>query len=359
MMEKAGVAHLVAYGSERTGSAVQWLSEWPVTREAALVLTHGEPLRLLVQHYNHLPNARLIASDSEVEWGGPSTIDKLGEILGARIADGQKVGIVGPLGYRDHRDLVESVGDLVSLDREYQRLRLVKSPEEIERLEVAARLSDQGVEALAAEAGAGMDERQLAGIIESAYLSEGGTNHIHYFAATSMADPSICVPAQFHSTRRLRTGDILFAEISAAFWGYAGQVLRSFTISADPTPLYTELHQAADAAFDAIAAATRPGAHVRELVEASSVIEEMGFTTYDDLVHGYGGGYLPPVLGSRSRPNRPIPEMTLEEGMILVIQPNVITIDEMAGVQTGGLVVVTGDGHRSLQSAPRGLRRLG
>ena len=85
VMDAAGVAHLVAYGSERTGSAVQWLSEWPVTREAALVVTPGDPLHLLVQHYNHLPNARRIAADSVVEWGGPSTVTRLGEILNARM----------------------------------------------------------------------------------------------------------------------------------------------------------------------------------------------------------------------------------------------------------------------------------
>ena len=359
VMDTAGVSHLIAYGSERTGSAVQWLSEWPVTREAALVVTPGEPLHLLVQHYNHLPNARRIATDCEVEWGGPSTMARLGEVVGARLIEGQHVGILGPLGHRDHQDLADSVGDLVSLDRDYQRLRLVKSPEEIERLEVAARLSDLAVEAIAAEARVGMDERRLAAIMESAYLAEGGTNHIHYFAATSMADPDVCVPSQFQSTRRLEAGDILFCEISAAFWGYAGQVLRSFTIEADPTPLYGDLHRAADAAFDAIAAVTRPGAHVRDLVEASSVIEEMGFTIYDDLVHGYGGGYLPPVLGTKSRPNLPTPDMVLEEGMALVIQPNVITPDEKAGVQTGHLVVVSGDGHRPLHDVPRGLRRIG
>lgn len=359
VMGRAGVSHLIAYGSERTGSAVQWLSEWPVTREAALVITPGEPLHLLVQHYNHLPNARRIATDCEVEWGGPSTITRLGEILAARLVDGQRVGILGPLGYQDHRDLAASVGDLLSLDRDYQRLRLVKSLEEIERLEVAAKLSDLAVEAIAADARVGMDERRLAAIMESAYLAEGGTNHIHYFAATSMSDPDVCVPSQFQSTRRLQAGDVLFCEISAAFWGYAGQVLRSFTIETDPTPLYADLHGAADAAFDAIAAVTRAGTHVRDLVEASSVIEEMGFTIYDDLVHGYGGGYLPPVLGTKSRPNLPTPDMVLEEGMALVIQPNVITPDETAGVQTGHLVVVSRDGHRPLHDVPRGLRRIG
>ena len=157
----------------------------------------------------------------------------------------------------------------------------------------------------------------------------------------------------------MQAGDILFCEISANYWGYAAQVLRSFTIAAEPTQLFDDLHRAADAAFDAIAAVIRPGAHASDLVDASDVIDEMGFTIYDDLLHGYGGGYLPPVLGTKNRPNLPTPDLTLEEGMALVIQPNVITPDERAGVQTGHLVVVTADGHRSLHDVPRGLVRIG
>ena len=40
----------------------------------------------------------------------------------------------------------------------------------------------------------------------------------------------------------------------------------------------------------------------------------------------------------------PVPDLTLEKGMALVIQPNMITTDEHARVQTGQLVVVTDDG---------------
>ena len=357
-MESAGVSHLVVYGADRSGSAIPWLTEWPVTREAALLITPGEPPHLFVQHYNHLPNARRISSGCEVDWGGPSTIDRLDDLLAARHQNGQRVGVLGPLRFGDQYRLAGSVGELVSLDRAYQRLRMVKSAEEIERMEVAARLSDLAIHAIVDQVEVGMDERKVAAIVEAAYLSQGGTNHIHYFAATSMSDPDQCVPAQFQSTRKLEAGDILFCEISASFWGYEGQVLRSFTIASDPTPTFVDLHQAADAAFDAITAVVRPGAHAADLVEASGVIEEMGFTTYDDLVHGYGGGYLPPVLGSKSRPNLPVPDLTLEAGMALVIQPNVITTDERAGVQTGQLVVVTADGYRSLHDVPRGLVRV-
>jgi Xaa-Pro dipeptidase len=359
MLAAADVSHLLVYGSGGVGTAVQWLSEWPVTHEAALLVTPGETDILLVQHYNHLPNARRIAADADVRWGGPATIETVAGVLAERGAGAQRVGVMGPLRFQDHRRLRESVGEVLPLDAEYTLLRLVKSGEEIDRLRVAARLSDAAVEAVAAAVEPGMDERSLAAVTEGAYLAEDATNHIHYLGVTSMTDPQMCVPSQFLSDRRIQRGDVLFCEISAAFWGYAGQVLRTFTVAADAEPLFARLHQAADAAFDAITAVIRPGAHVRELVEASSVIEEMGFTIYDDLVHGYGGGYLPPVLGTASRAHRPIPEMRLETGMALVVQPNVITPDERAGVQTGHLGIVTDQGWQGLHHSPRGLQRLG
>ena len=189
-------------------------------------------------------------------------------------------------------------------------------------------------------------------------MRHGGTNVIHYIGVTSMADPQLGVPAQFPSTRRVQAGDIVFAEISAAFWDHPGQVLRSFAVGAEPPPLYRELHAAADAAFDAVAGVLRHGATPAQVVEASGVIEDAGFTIIDDLLHGYGGGYFPPILGSRSRPAGPIPQEPFEAGMTVVIQPNVVTRDGKAGVQTGELVRITATGIESLHAFPRGFARV-
>ena len=71
------------------------------------------------------------------------------------------------------------------------------------------------------------------------------------------------------------------------------------------------------------------------------MIEDAGFTTIDDLLHGYGGGYLPPVLGSHSRPAGPIPDDPFQAKQAVVIQPNVVTRDGKAGVQTGELLLIT------------------
>lgn len=94
-------------------------------------------------------------------------------------------------------------------------------------------------------------------------------------------------------------------------------------------------------------------------MEAAAAIEEAGFTTRDDLVHGFVGGYLPPILGSPSRALTAVPEFEFEPGMMVVIQPNVVTPDERAGVQTGELMLVTEDGAESLHSYERGLLAAG
>jgi Xaa-Pro aminopeptidase len=173
-----------------------------------------------------------------------------------------------------------------------------------------------------------------------------------------MRAPDLAVPPQFASTRRVQTGDVVFAEISASFWEHPGQVLRTFAVREDPPPLYRDLYAAADAAFDAVAKVLKDGAKPADVIAASGVIEEAGFTTIDDLVHGYGGGYLPPILGTESRPAGPVPYEPFRAGMTVVVQPNVVTRDGKAGVQTGEMVLVTADGVERLHDVPRGFVRV-
>jgi Xaa-Pro aminopeptidase len=173
-----------------------------------------------------------------------------------------------------------------------------------------------------------------------------------------MKEPRILVPPQFHSSRKVAAGDVVFCELSASWWDYSGQVLRSFTVGAPPTPLYEKLHQTAEAAFDAVTGVVRHGTTMPEIIDAAGVIEDNGFTIYDDLMHGFGGGYFPPILGSRSRPAGPLPEMTLEENMTVVVQPNVISPRDGAGVQVGELIRVTRAGFEKLHQAPRGFFRV-
>ena len=357
-LEHAGAAHAVLYGANKAGPAVGWLTRWPATREALCVFTPGERDLLLVNFYNHVPNAQRIATEAEVRWAGPRAMATALEELTRRGARGGRVAVIGPLGYRPYAALAE-LASPVGLDDAYTRLRLRKSAEELDWLRVGCGFTDDAMRAVQEEAGPGTDERELGNLCERAYVGRGGTTHIHYFGATPMSRPAQSVPAQWPAARALRTGDVLACEISASYWDYTGQLLRSFTVAEEPAPLFRELHDVADAAFDALFARVRPGVTAEQLVEASAVIEDTGFTTRDDLVHGFVGGYLPPILGDRSRMLEELPDFTLEEGMTIVIQPNVVTRDESAGVQTGELVAVTPDGAERLHVYDRGLLRIG
>ncbi|HEX4976982.1 MAG TPA: M24 family metallopeptidase [Nocardioides sp.] len=357
--EERGVSRLLVVGAERAGTAVQWVTGWPVTREAYVLVDRQHRDTLLVGFYNHVPQARELARDADVAWVGPSPVRAVTEALAARGHGDEPLGVVGPLRYGTADGLRATGLRLLDLGSVYTRLRQVKSPEELAWLREGAALSDAGVAALATSLRAGLTEHELGDLVERAYVPRGGSTHIHYFGVTPMQQPARANPAQHPSSRQVRPGDAVSVELSAAFAGYAGQVLRTFTVECDPTPLYAELHDVAERAFDSVTGVLRDGATVAEVVAAASVIEEAGFTTLDDLVHGFGGGYLPPVLGSASRDLDNVPTDVFRAGMTVVVQPNVVTRDRRAGVQTGELVLVTGDGIERLHAAPRGLRRVG
>ena len=350
--------HLVYCGANRFGSAVQWLTGWPVTAEAVGVLTPKIPDALFIQHINHVPLARRLAAPAEVAWGGGSSIAAAVAALERRGARADRVGVIGPMTFEQHAMLAARFGTIANLNRRYVRLRQIKSPEEIDWMRIGAALTDRGMAALRDGLRPGLTERELADLVERAYIARGGTNVIYFFGVTPMTDPSIGVPTQFVANRKVNVGDAVVAEISAAFWEHPGQVLRSFAVDAEPSQLYRDLHAAADAAFDAIAAVLKDGTMPQQIIDAASVIEQAGFTIIDDLLHGYGGGYLPPVLGSRSRPSAHIPDEPLRAGMTVVIQPNVVTLDGKAGIQTGELVLITATGIEPLHAMPRGFVRV-
>ena len=360
VMENAGVDHLLIVTENRSGNATQWVTGWPGSAEALTLFKPGEQLWMSVEWANHYPLAKKIAGDAVVHWGEHRGLLKVIEELQRRGV--KRLGVIGPLRVARYRQLERSF-KVKQLDAEYVRLRMIKSEEELDWLRIGAAMSDAGLAALIAETQPGLTERELAAIVESAYVKHGGTTLIHYIGVTSMAKPHIYVPPQHPSPRRVQKGDVVCCELSAYWWDYPGQVLRTFTVGADATPLYRDLYQTAEAAFDAVTAVVMHGTKMQQIIDASSVIEERGFTVCDDLMHGFGGGYFQPILGSGSRPAGPLPQMTLEENMTVVVQPNVTTREEKgkprAGVQVGEMIRVTRSGFERLHKAKRGLFRVG
>jgi Xaa-Pro aminopeptidase len=357
VLAEVGATHVLLSGGDRKGSAMQWLTGWPPGGGHFAIFTPGERDALYVKNPNNAALARIMAPEASVGWGPEGSVAlAVGELL-RRGAKDRTVGIIGSYGHALHEKLVAAGIRPVDVNRAYTRLRLVKSEEELDWLRVGCALTDLGVEALMRNVRPGLTEYQLGDIIERAYVPHGGMTQIHYTGVTSMSDPACCVPSQLPRNRVVHAGDVVFTEISASFWSYPGQVQRTIAVAADPTPLYRDLYAAAEGAFDAILKVLRSGATVNDVLDAASCIARSGFTICDDLLHGYVGGYLPPVLGTRERPSGPVPEFTFRENMTVVVQPSVMTKDGKAGVQAGELVRITANGVERLHRAPWGFRR--
>src|ERR1019366_3690864 len=129
LLQGRGIDHALLYGADRSGTAIQWVTGWPVTREAAVIVSPGERDVLFVCYNNPVPNARLLAPDADVRPGGGSALAAGLALLASRATAGSRTGVIGPVPARSHDRLLAAAGQVEFLDGEYTRLRLVKSAE--------------------------------------------------------------------------------------------------------------------------------------------------------------------------------------------------------------------------------------
>jgi len=353
LMEQEGVDAALFYGSGRYASDIYWLSDWPSSREAYLLMQNGEEPVILMQLFNHYPMARVMSAIKDVRWAGANTTQSVVDLIRERGLESKKIGLVGSIAYQVYNKLREKYPSaaFVDLSGKLRMMRAVRSAEEIERIRLASKLTDQSIQALAEGLRPGMREDELPAIIEPVYLKAGGYAGIHFMSSMPMRDPDFPVPSQFHSNRKLQKGDVLITEISGAYSGYSGQIHRTFSLGEGPTPEWQRMHDAALEGFEVLARVIKDGATTTEAEEAAEVIHERGFSTYDDVVHGVN--QYPPIFQTKTRKRHESREVIFRENMVIVIQPNLMTHDEKMGLQFGETLVVTKHGCESLNAYPR------
>jgi Xaa-Pro dipeptidase len=353
LMDQEGVDAILFYGSGRYASDVYWLSDWPSSREAYLLMQSGNEPVILMQLFNHYPMAHVMSWIKDVRWAGANTTNSVVDLVRERGLESKKIGLVGSIAYQVYVKLRERYpgATFVDLSGRLRMLRTIRSAEEIERIRFASKLTDRSIEALAEGLREGLREDEIPAIIEPVYLKAGGYAGIHFMSSMPMRDPDFPVPSQFHSGRKLKKGDALITEISGAYSGYSGQIHRTFSIGEGPTPEWQKMHDAAMEGFEALSKVIKDGATTTEAEEAAEIIHRRGYSTYDDLVHGVN--QYPPIFQTKTRKRHESKEMVFRENMVIVIQPNLMTYDEKMGLQFGETLVVKKNGCESLNAYPR------
>jgi Xaa-Pro aminopeptidase len=358
VMNEQQVDALVIYGnsgiSRHNHADVHYLSGFLGNRNNYLVVPRdGEPV-LYVQSHNHVPNARE-ASVIRTEWGERDS----GKTVARHLLDANRsaatVGYVGDVPVQSYLTWQQDLAGwrFKDVTGAFRKLRLVKSEEEITWLRKGAVLTDAAVEHLVANIRPGMHEYELAGLVESAALARGGLPHLCYLSSGPQEAAGACVPRQNLSNRIIERGDVIKFEISVSYWGYSGQVQRPIFVQCQPNALYRELWACALEAYERCVKVLRAGATSEDVLDAADVIAERGFTINDGFLHGFAIGLLPPGIGTRqSKRGVPKPPFTFEANMCAVVQPNVVTQDEHAGVQLGNLFRITTEGAECLHHLP-------
>ncbi len=357
MMAREGVDVLVVYGNSalyrHNQADVHYISGFLGNRNNYVVLSSRAAPILFAQSYNHVQNGREV-SVIETRWGGLDSAQSVARYVREVSNGAGTLGYVGELPVQSYltwqRDLAG--WRLIDVTRPFHHLRLRKSAEELDWLRRGAALTDAALSNLIEKVKPGMREYQLGALIEEAALSLGGLPHLYYIASAPQEASTVCVPRQNLSHRTVGPGDVINTEISVSFWGYSGQLHRPVFVQAEPTKRYRQLWDVALEAYTRVCAVIRPGATTEDVLDAAEVIHARGFTINDGLLHGFGIGLLPPSVRTRRTMQEPHVPFTFEREMCVVVQPNVVTPDETAGVQLGNLLSVTETGTESLHQIP-------
>ncbi len=366
LMAARGLDAVIVYGdSAFQGSNhanIIWLANWTDPYSAYVLVPRQDEPTLFISNLLYRHTAVRASNLEQVEWGGWNG----GRTIGERLRDlGLGKGRIGLAGVRnvirasmpyEHgvalREVLPKAGLEDALDV-LQEARLLKSAEEIAWFERGAAFTDMAVDGLARGIRIGMPEYELAALAQCAFLPHGGRWMFHFLGATSMANPDFIFPWQYPSTRPIQAGDIVMTEISVSYWGYPGQIQRPFAVGGPPTPEYQALGDLAVECYHRVFELLKPGNTDEDVRRAAHFVEAKGYRTQDALLHGWGITIEPPRVDLPvAMIVRELTPVTFQAGMLLVIQPHVVTADARRGVQVGNLVAVETGGARSLQKYP-------
>lgn len=240
------------------------------------------------------------------------------------------------------------VSELVDVGQELRRLRLVKRPDEIDRLARAAAITDAAGEAIFALAHGGQTEADVALRLGAIIAELGGELA---FETLVQSGPNSALPHARPTGRKLAAGDFVLLDFGAAFDGYRADTTRMGVVGS-PSARHAEIHQIVLEAHDAAIAAVRAGVATGDVdAAARRVIDAAGHGEhfFHRVGHGLGlEAHEDPSVDPGSR-------TVLEAGMVFTVEPG-IYIPGWGGVRIEDDVVVEHSGCRVLTKADRSLR---
>ena len=254
------------------------------------------------------------------------------------------------LSFASYRELADAVGCVEPQPTKslVEKLREVKSEEEIARIRAAAELADAALLSIREQIAPGMTERELANLLEYTLRERGARKPS--FESIVAARQRSSLPHARATDAAITPGDPVLVDWGAERDLYCSDCTRVFFLAA-PDARWREVYATVRRAQELGIAAVRAGAALREVDGAARHhIAQAGYGSH--FGHGLGHGvglrvHESPALNERA-------EGTLAEGMVITIEPG-IYLPGWGGVRIEDLVVVRADGAEVLTSLPKEL----
>ena len=258
------------------------------TGSAALLVIHAEAT-VLITDFRYAVQAPAEAGQAAVvEVDQKSVWERLGRVLG-------DLGITGSLGVESHALTVrdaERVGGLtrarvVPAAEQVERLRAIKSPEEVAAIRAAAELAQEALAEVLPGVRPGQGEREIAAALEGALRRRG--SEWHPFPTIVASGPRSALPHARTSARTVGGGEWLLLDFGAQVDGYCADLTRTVVVGARADDRQRAMYELVRSAQQRALEHLRPGMTGREGdALAREVIAARGFA--DAFGHSLGHG---------------------------------------------------------------------
>lgn len=232
-----------------------------------------------------------------------------------------------------------------------QELKVVKTPEEIEKMKQAGRTADLALKIGFDSLREGITEQEVVAEIEY-QLKKQGVSEMSFATEVLFGDHAAS-PHGVPGERQLQKNELVLFDLGTIHEGYVSDVTRTVafgTVSDEHKHIYDVVLQAYLTAFNMV----RPGVPVSDLdAAARKVIEDAGYGPYFTHRLGHGIGKLIHEFPSVMQGN----DLILQEGMCFSIEPG-IYIPGSIGVRIENCVYVTKDGCVSFTHTPKEYREI-
>ncbi|CAN7205441.1 M24 family metallopeptidase [Aminobacter sp. LjRoot7] len=243
-------------------------------------------------------------------------------LLGARV--GVEYDTHGLTAFNGRRldEQLQTFGQIVDASGIVGRLRLFKSPAEIEKAEKAASLADDALDAALPLIKQGGDEAKILAAMQGAIFTGGGDYPANEFIIGSGADALLC---RYKSGRRkLNKNDQLTLEWAGVFNHYHAPMMRT-VLTGKASRRHQELYDASLAALLAVEKAMTPGNTFGDVFDAHArTLEAHDLTKHRLNACGYSVGarftpsWMDMPMFYQGNPEPIAPNMTLFAHMIIM-----------------------------------------